>query len=160
LFARKYEDVRRTGAVRGRGVVWPVFVGVVLAVVCLPFTWLCRAVRRRRGLVAAALALVGCDGNHAPTAVLVESPGLVRAGGFTRFSFRVDDRDGDPLRVRLAVSGAEGSWAVTTNEPFHPPGAVVTAWFHARGAAEAVVHVSVADPAGAAYVLEVPVSVR
>jgi hypothetical protein len=161
FFAQKYEALRSTGTMRRHGVVWPVFVGAALAVVCLPFTWLWRLVPRRHLLLATvALALVGCHGNHAPTIVVVESPGLVRPEGFTRFSFRVDDADSDPLRVRLGVSGAEGGWAVTTNEQFHPPGAVVTAWFHARGAADAVVHVSVSDPSGAAAVLAVPVVVR
>jgi hypothetical protein len=31
---------------KGRGVVWPVFVGVALALLALPFTWLWRQIRR------------------------------------------------------------------------------------------------------------------
>jgi hypothetical protein len=109
-------------------------------------------VRTRLLVSALAVAAASCTHNHAPAVTVLEAPTLVQRDRTATFVFRVDDRDGDPLTVRLSAANAGRGTFVTTDEPTLAPGTVTRAWFYAVDPGQVMLSVRVSDGQGTATV--------
>ncbi len=106
---------------------------------------------RRLLVIALAIGVASCGRNHAPVVTVLEAPTSIQRDGFAALAFKVDDRDGDSLTVRLRAANPGEGWFVATNDWWKDgsvvlaPGTVSRVWYRAIDAGQVTIFIDAYD---------------